>query len=650
MKKGFICFILCAFIGLSTMPAYAAPSTSVLSTDIVTFIDMRPIASYNINNSTYIAAEDLQGYGFSVQWDGENRSLTVTRSPDPNANYAFMPKEGINVLKKDCVIGKRLFTVYPTDIRTVVGGDPVSAYNINGKTLINVNELERFGYISWNGNKRKIDVKILEKELGQQYSVITENYKQNYLLLEDTSQGYTASEYDVTRYIGEVDRNSPHGIGLMETEGADSCQTYNNIALGYFQNGLKHGAMLEKNTFHTICCINHFYTQYSYDLLQYENGQLNGYCLLTYERDDNYDNCTRTEGFYQDGQLNGWGRIGHFDDDYLYGFVIDEEGIYKNGLFSPLDNAKKLPAENIVSLNADQEPALITENGDYYVFQKFADSENYSPFYIGNGIQKRIHPPGDLILKQDGTLIMKNDITGELITVANGVKDFNSSCYLTKDGRLCNYTHATLLDNVKEISGNDRILALKNDGSVWYFRSNGYYKYQNSNWIDGKDLSKPIFIMDHCNSIFAGSSVFYAVKEDSTLYVWGNSENGYLLEASKKFPPSTEKEIPDDYLEADYFNVIEKKPVPILTNVKKIDAGNGNVVTLMKDDSLCIWGGAYATPETLTTNVKAFFASGNLYVALKKDGSVWIWNYDYDHPGKLASPQQLKTLYKAAKK
>ena len=56
---------------------------SVYTTDIVTYIDGAPIASYNIGGTTVVSVSDLAGYGFRVEWDPETRWVTVTSAQRP---------------------------------------------------------------------------------------------------------------------------------------------------------------------------------------------------------------------------------------------------------------------------------------------------------------------------------------------------------------------------------------------------------------------------------------------------------------------------------------------------------------------------------------------------------------------------------------
>ncbi len=67
------------------------PSGSVLGnyyvTDIVTYLEGKPITAYNIGGRTYIHAEAMRDWGYIVNWFGNTRRLEIT-SPRP-AGYVY---------------------------------------------------------------------------------------------------------------------------------------------------------------------------------------------------------------------------------------------------------------------------------------------------------------------------------------------------------------------------------------------------------------------------------------------------------------------------------------------------------------------------------------------------------------------------------
>lgn len=123
---------------------------TVRNTDIKAYINGLPVKSYNIDGWTGIVAEDLREYGFEVIWNGDARTLEVFHSifADVTASYQFE--------ENTKPIGSHAGYVYNTDILTYVNGEPVKGYNIGGQTIIVIDELQCYGDVVWNPEKREI--------------------------------------------------------------------------------------------------------------------------------------------------------------------------------------------------------------------------------------------------------------------------------------------------------------------------------------------------------------------------------------------------------------------------------------------------------------------------------------------------------------
>lgn len=161
MKK--ISKILVAFIFIATVSLFGA---SVLAanvgdvigyaqpTDIVATINGYQLESYNVNGLTYICVEDLRHYGFNVNFDMATKTLAFSRSGEytdiapHHTNPDFM-KIGTNQGWKNILY---------TDIVTYANNEYVASSNINGKTIINFNELSRFGNVAYDNDKREISL------------------------------------------------------------------------------------------------------------------------------------------------------------------------------------------------------------------------------------------------------------------------------------------------------------------------------------------------------------------------------------------------------------------------------------------------------------------------------------------------------------
>jgi len=125
-------------------------------TDIAASINGFQLQSYNVNDYTYICVEDLQYYGFNVVYDNNTRTLSVTRNDyvsfiDPqNENPAFWSIGSKNVSKN----------ILHTDIVTYVNGEAVQSSNIDGYTIINFDELNRFGNVQYSDLAREISLNL----------------------------------------------------------------------------------------------------------------------------------------------------------------------------------------------------------------------------------------------------------------------------------------------------------------------------------------------------------------------------------------------------------------------------------------------------------------------------------------------------------
>ena len=164
MKK-LLCFctVLCVVLLMSASYAYADGLGYVKETDIVTFIDLCPIESFNYKGNTFVIAEALSKYGFDVAWDGDARTLDITRR---ERNFTPYVSDFINVQKEN-VTFKDIFKVYQTDIKTYINGNLAESYNIFGTTIVSVDAVGEYGggIVKYDDEKRRLDVCIIEKEI-----------------------------------------------------------------------------------------------------------------------------------------------------------------------------------------------------------------------------------------------------------------------------------------------------------------------------------------------------------------------------------------------------------------------------------------------------------------------------------------------------
>jgi len=116
----------------------------------------------------------------------------------------------------------------------------------------------------------------------------------------------------------------------------------------------------------------------------------------------------------------------------------------------------------------------------------------------------------------------------------------------------------------------------------------------------------------------AGVSTSFVIKDDSTLWAWGNNGYGQLGDGTR---------------------TARKSPVKVLSNVASIAYGEGHTLAVKKDGTLWGWGNNWGgqvgdrtkknklSPVQVTgmTGVVAVAAGWSHSLALKTDGTLWAW-------------------------
>lgn len=211
MKKLF-CLILSVSMILGMATVSYAKTGDVLGyakyTDISAYINHYPITSYNINDYTAIVVEDLRNYGFDVVWDGENRSLYVTK----NSAATQITPYG-EIYKYSSMAGQNSFPYLQTDIVTYIDGQKVESFNIDGKTCIYIDALSPYGEVVWTPEIRAIKLWIEGLPI-RDYAPIKEapiaivssqNITGEYEHLQyQYANAVTVSEYDGTNIAFEI--------------------------------------------------------------------------------------------------------------------------------------------------------------------------------------------------------------------------------------------------------------------------------------------------------------------------------------------------------------------------------------------------------------------------------------------------------------
>lgn len=203
MKKiGAVLFavvLLCG--GLGVFAANGDVIGEVYSTDILAYINGRPVPSYNIGGRTVIVAEDLEdsSYGFTFGYNDAERLLTLDlRYTMPWASEEEEIQRGTP--------GQILGQVYDTDIRFLLNGMEIQGYNIGGRTAFCIEDIgniagspyEAYGYSPflcnyvWDAEARTIELRtfvgnvfdLSQQTPGFHYSLSGDQLKVEYSPME----------------------------------------------------------------------------------------------------------------------------------------------------------------------------------------------------------------------------------------------------------------------------------------------------------------------------------------------------------------------------------------------------------------------------------------------------------------------------------
>ncbi|MGE4485878.1 MAG: hypothetical protein AB7C97_12295, partial [Oscillospiraceae bacterium] len=208
---------------------------------------------------------------------------------------------------------------------------------------------------------------------------------------------------------------------------------------------------------------------------------------------------------------------------------------------------------------------------------------------------------------------------------AEDVESFSNAAYLDGSGTLWRrpvdlpftlYDASTKIDtDVKTFSGDDFILYIKSDGSVWTLRKN-FQKGSGSSWNDGLDLSQPHKVMD--SGKYVNSDLgYFVIKEDSSLWTWTSCYYGTQYEGMESGGIS--------------------EPEKIADGVAQVGSANGNYIAYLKTDgSLWVMPDGrldgltplfddLTAPVKLLDGVRTFSCAWTHMLIVKNDGTLWSW-------------------------
>ena len=154
LKKA-LCLVLASVFLSANAMAYNIGDVigTILSTDIVTYVDFMPTVSYNIAGRTAIIAQRLTDFGLDVVFDEATRVLTISKGSGVASTYSV--PTSTSSLPVGTPVGKVLYT----DITTNFEGTHIDSFNIGGLTCIYADDFAKlYGTYVWDEDNRTVHV------------------------------------------------------------------------------------------------------------------------------------------------------------------------------------------------------------------------------------------------------------------------------------------------------------------------------------------------------------------------------------------------------------------------------------------------------------------------------------------------------------
>ena len=176
------------------------------------------------------------------------------------------------------------------------------------------------------------------------------------------------------------------------------------------------------------------------------------------------------------------------------------------------------------------------------------------------------------------------------------------------------------------IGGGSHILAVKNDGTLWTWGFNNYGQLGDNTTTN---KSSPVQVLGYTNNWKQPSSGSFhsaAIKNDGTLWTWGDNTFGQLGDNSTNSQSSPVQTVTGG------------------TNWKQVSCGNNHTTAIKTDGTLWTWGinsnavlGNNSTIpksspiQTIAygTNWSQVSAGNTNTAAIKTDGTLWVWGDNY---------------------
>ncbi len=238
-----------------------------------------------------------------------------------------------------------------------------------------------------------------------------------------------------------------------------------------------------------------------------------------------------------------------------------------------------------------------------------------------------------IALKTDGTVwAWGSNRVGQLGAETTEMCFYNQFPCSTTPVEVSGITDVIAIESAGYIMAIGQTIALKNDGTVWAWGSNGYGQLGDGT-ID--DSATPVQVcasgetapcanfLANIAAIASGGDHTVALKNDGTVWAWGRNQYGQLGVTTTET--------------CGYYSTsCSSTPLQVsgLTDVTAIAAGRDRTIALKTNGTVWVWGrnsvdqlGDETTPVQVSglMDVVAIAAGGDHTIVLKSNGTLWAW-------------------------
>lgn len=305
-----------------------------------------------------------------------------------------------------------------------------------------------------------------------------------------------------------------------------------------------------------------------------------------------------------DGDLWTWG---------YYGF----EELYGDDPTELFHAAPVKTMEGAVSVAESGHYGVIKEDGSLWMWGTNEEGQ------IGDGTMENRETPVK-VMEDVAAVSVTNGRTAAIKTDGSlwmwGCSDWST---MGENAEFYQLTPLKMMDDVASVAlGWKNTAALKTDGTLWTWGSGFAKGYESGSGENRIDSRVPYKNMENVKAIAIGNEHGAAIKEDGSLWMWGEGNRGQLGNGKQ------------GNNHRDQFT-----PIKIMDNVAAVSLGSEHSAAIKNDGTLWMWGrhvegqiGIGETQDSYVTNpvkvmdeVASVSLGYDCSAAIKKDGTVWVW-------------------------